>query len=151
MHHFAGQTAPFARSMCTIPAGVFNMSVKQDSVIKTLSGRAITELKFGELDTGCCGDLENAYRAVMSMVVDRCSLGFSNGLAEGWDTPSETLKAQREKVVAQEMERYYTQAKELLAANMPFVDAVAQALLEKEMLTRADIRTIREQLGKTLE
>lgn len=23
MHHFAGQRAPFARSMCTIPAGVF--------------------------------------------------------------------------------------------------------------------------------
>ena len=26
MHHFAGQRAPFARSMCTIPAGVFSQS-----------------------------------------------------------------------------------------------------------------------------
>ena len=123
------------------------MSVKQDSVIKTLSGRAITELKFGELDTGCCGDLKNAYRAVMSMVVDRCSMGFANGVADGWDEPSEAMKTQRERVVAQEMERYYTHAKELLAANMPFVDAIAQALMEKETLTQADIRAIREKLG----
>lgn len=92
-----GYAGTFGKTCYYLPA-VENchMSVKRDSVIKTLAGRAITELKFGELDTGCCGDLENAYRAVMSMVVDRCSLGFSNGLAEGWDTPSETLKAQRE-------------------------------------------------------
>ena len=31
MHHFAGQRAPFARSMCTIPAGVFSY--------KTLTGK----------------------------------------------------------------------------------------------------------------
>ena len=68
-------------------------------------------------------------------------------MADGWDDPSEEMKAQRERVVAQEMGRYYTQAKELLAANMSFVDAVAQALLEKETLTQADIRAIREQLG----
>ena len=29
MHHFAGQHAPFARSMCTIPAGVFILSVSR--------------------------------------------------------------------------------------------------------------------------
>ena len=124
-----------------------HMSVKRDSVIKTLAGRAITELKFGEIDTGCCRDLLNAFRTVQDMVVDRCSLGFANGVADGWDDPSEEMKAQRERVVAQEMEHYYTQAKELLAANMPFVNAVAQALLEKETLTQADIRAIREQLG----
>ena len=142
-----GYAGTFGKTCYYLPA-VENchMSVKRDSVIKTLAGRAITEMRLGELDTGCCGDLENAYRAVMSMVVDRCSLGFSNGLAEGWDTPSETLKAQREKVVAQEMERYYTQAKELLAANMPFADSVAQALMEKETLTQADIQAIQEQL-----
>ena len=143
-----GYAGTFGKTYYYLPAvESYHMSVKRDSVIKTLAGRAITEMKFGELDTNCCADLENAYRAVMSMVVDRCSMGFANGLAEGWDTPSETLKAQREKVVAQEMERYYIQAKELLAANMPFVDAVAKALLEKETLTQADIRTIREQLG----
>ena len=122
------------------------MSVKRDSVIKTLAGRAITELKFGEIDTGCCRDLLNAFRTVQDMVVDRCSLGFANGVADGWDDPSEEMKAQRERVIAQEMERYYTKAKELLSANMPFVDAVAQALVEKETLTQADIRIIREQL-----
>ena len=123
------------------------MSVKRDSVIKTLAGRAITELKFGEIETGCCHDLLNAFRTVQDMVVDRCSLGFANGLAESWDNPSESLKAQREKAVAQEMERYYTQAKELLSANMSLVDAVAQILMEKETLTQADIRAIRDQLG----
>ena len=124
-----------------------HMSVKRDSVVKTLAGRAITELKFGEIETGCCHDLLNAFRAVQSMVVDRCSLGFANGVADGWDDPSEEMKAQRERVVAQEMERYYTQAKELLSDNMPFVNAVAQALMEKETLTQADIRAIRERLG----
>ena len=143
-----GYACTFGKTCYYLPAvESCHMSVKRDCVIKTLAGRAITEMKFGELDTGCCRDLENAYRTVMSMVVDRCSLGFANGLAEGWDSPSEALKAQREKVVAQEMERYYTQAKELLAANMPFVDAVAQALMEKETLTQADIRTIKEQSG----
>lgn len=125
----------------------YHMNVKRDSVVKTLSGRAITELKFGEIDTGCCRDLLNAFRAVQDMVVDRCSMGFANGVADGWDEPSEAMKTQRERVVAQEMERYYTHAKELLAANMPFVDAIAQALMEKETLTQADIWAIREKLG----
>ena len=143
-----GYAGTFGKTCYYLPAvESCHMSVKRDCVIKTLAGRAITEMKFGELDTGCCRDLENAYRTVMSMVVDRCSLGFANGLAEGWDSPSEALKAQREKVVAQEMERYYTQAKELLAANMPFVDAVAQALLEKETLTQTDIHALQAQLG----
>ena len=46
------------------------------------------------------------------------------------------------------MERYYTQAKELLSDNMPFGNAVVQALTGKETLTKADICAIREQLDR---
>ena len=45
-----------------------------------------------------------------------------------------------------EMERLYNRAKKLLVENREFLDAVANALIEKEVLTNSDIKKIKENL-----
>ena len=46
--------------------------------------------------------------------------------------------------MAAEIERYYRKAKETLSANIDFLDAVANSLLEKGILTMHDIAKIKE-------
>ena len=46
--------------------------------------------------------------------------------------------------MASEMERYYLEAKRLIAENRGFFDEMAEALMEKTTLTYKDIQKIRE-------
>lgn len=54
------------------------------------------------------------------------------------------MKSRIEQAVAAEIERYYRKAKETLSANIDFLDAVANSLLEKGILTMHDIAKIKE-------
>ena len=116
-------------------------------ILISLAGRAATELRFGDLDTGSCKDLDEAFDTVRGLVQDLCSDGFtlySYGYYGNGHRDSQELAARQETAVAAEVERYYRRVRELLSRNRDFFEAVAYALAEKGVLTAGDIRGIRE-------
>lgn len=54
------------------------------------------------------------------------------------------MKSRIEQATAAEIERYYRKAKEILSANMDFLDAMANSLLEKGILAMYDIADIKK-------
>ena len=111
-------------------------------IASSLGGMAALEQKFGIYDLGCSKDLDNAFNAMRRLVIDNCICGFPLHGAEYGD--SEELQARQEQATAMEIEKYYRQAKEILAANREFFEKTAAALARKGLLTMLDLREIRE-------
>ena len=110
-------------------------------VLTSLGGIAALEQCLGLTDTGGARDLNEAFNIVGELVVKDCFRGF--GLH--WDArfDPEQLRVRQEAVVTAEIERLYRKTKEILALNRDFLEAIAQALSEKIVLTESDIREIR--------
>lgn len=124
---------------CTYP----QIRKNQIEIMGTLGGKAETELKFGIPDLGSEQDLLSSFSLVQSLIEDNCAAGFDKYGYGRFD--SDLLKARQEVAVATEMERYYIKTKELLANNQSFVEKIAQALSEKEVLTGKDIQKIKSE------
>jgi cell division protease FtsH len=122
-----------------------------------MGGRAAEEIAFGLVSTGAANDLQQATRLAREMV---CSFGMSEQLGPihlGGD--SETVFLGRELVshpqhgpetaraIDAEIKRLLTEAygraRKLLSDNRALLDRVAQALLERESLTEADLEVLR--------
>lgn len=110
-------------------------------IIQALGGAAATEQRFGSFDAGCARDLDQAFDAVWDLVTNNCTCGFHLH-CNGRD--SEELRAKQEQAVAAEVERYYRKAKDILAQNKDLLEGIAQGLLQKGVLTDADIAEIRK-------
>ena len=109
-------------------------------VLCKLAGKAATELVFGKTDVGCTNDLGRAFHITNRLVDDLCAFGFDT--YTGPDS-SEAIKGKMEQIVAMEMNKYYQQAKKILAENRMFLVKLTVALVEKKMLTRKEIQEIR--------
>ncbi len=111
---------------------------------------AMSEHKYGEDDLGVGGDLDAAFDRVFDYVTGLCTNGFSchsiNPEGYGYDESQEML-SRREHIVASEIERYYVRTKQIVLENWDFLDKVAQALLEKQIITYKDIAEIRDSLA----
>lgn len=110
-------------------------------IIQALGGAAATEQLFGSFDAGCAADLDQAFSTVWDLVTNNCTCGFHLH-CNGRD--SEELRAKQEQAVAAEVERYYRRAKDILAQNKDLLEGIAQGLLQKGVLTDADIAEIRK-------
>ncbi len=110
-------------------------------ILCKLAGKAATELVFGKTDVGCTNDLGRAFHITNRLVDDLCAFGFDT--YTGPDS-SEAIKGKMEQTVAMEINKYYQQAKKILAENRVFLDKLTAALVEKKMLTRKEIQEIRE-------
>ncbi len=110
----------------------------------------MSEHKYGEDDLGVGGDLDAAFDRVFDYVTGLCTNGFSchsiNPEGYGYDESQEML-SRREHIVASEIERYYVRTKQIVLENWDFLDKVAQALLEKQIITYKDIAEIRDSLA----
>ena len=117
-------------------------------ILVFLAGRAATELKYGILDPGASKDLGEAFGIVENLVGNLCFSGFD--LHESEDRrSSEALTVRQEAAVAAEIERNYRRVKEMLCNNRSFLEAIAEALAQKGVLSAADIRQIRERCAVT--
>ena len=117
------------------------MRMQQIGILQSLGGKAAQEQRFGIMDRGAEADLAGAFEQVKNLVGDACCCGF-NLYSYGYDN-SEDLSNRIEQATAAEVERYYRRAKEILSMNAGFLDAVANALLEKGFLTMHDIEKLR--------
>lgn len=112
-------------------------------ILFALAGMAANEQKCGVADIGGESDLDRAFRQTKDLLVNRCINSmrlYSYGYG---DCNSEQLRFVQEQAVAEEVEKLYKKAKEILARNTEFLEKVAQKLAAKKLLTTADIQEIK--------
>ena len=119
----------------------FSVVAKENEIIRSLGGKAATEMIYGTFDLGCDGDLHKAFDLVTTFVDNYCAYGFD--AFEGCN-PSQYLLESKDRKVAKEMDRYYRKSKQIIAENRGFFDAMVQELLKEKTLTKKQIRSIRD-------
>lgn len=135
----SGRSEGFVLSRRSNDTNIIRM--QQINILISLGSKAAQEQKFGIVDRGAEEDLAKTFSQVRGLVSDTCYCGF-NLYSYGYSN-SEDLISRIEQATAAEVERYYRKAKQILSANASFLDAIADALIEKELLTMYDIADIK--------
>jgi cell division protease FtsH len=115
-----------------------------DWMVVTLAGRAAEQVVFGRVTNGAANDLERVTGLARSMVFE---YGMSAGAAsrtlraDNYSLSEET-KALRDQEQARLTDEAYAVALRLIAKHRGLLDKVANALLEKETLSRDELLEI---------
>jgi cell division protease FtsH len=134
----------------------------EDDITALLGGRVAEEVVYGKIYTGASNDLERVTRIARAMV---CEYGMSERLGTlalgrrahnpflGRDynderNYSEEVAKMIDDEVRAIVDRAHTRAHELMVAHRAQLDAIVQALLERETLDREDFLKVME--GKAL-
>ncbi len=123
-----------------------------DEICATLGGRAAEQTVFGNISTGALSDLERVTKQAQAMVtiyglndkIGNISYYDSSGQSEysfGKPYSDETAKL-IDSEISKIIENQYARALEILTANRDKLDALAQKLLEKEVIFREDLEEI---------
>lgn len=123
------------------------LEMRKSLVMISLSSAAAMDIIFGRVESGAEEDIEKALCVIDDVVSDLG--GFAGlGMAScGYHGTSDSLKERRQVAVSSIAELYYQETKELLCRNRRFLQAMAERLAEKTVLTAADIADVREDLG----
>jgi len=134
-----------------------------DRVATLLAGRVAEQVVFNEVSTGAQNDLERGTAIVRQMIMEYgmsealgpITLGrkhdqvfLGRDLARDRDFSEEIAKA-IDKEIRRTVDRCYHMAEELIIQNRQKLDAIAEALLEKETLDATEIAALME--GKPLD
>ena len=112
-------------------------------VLVALAGKAAAELKYGWVASGAMSDIRKATSMVSDGYGDSATGGFALAdVSRFHESPDATH--QREIVTSARTEEYLFKAKEIIAANMEYLEKVARALIEKRVLLNSDVKKIRE-------
>lgn len=124
-----------------------------------MGGRAAEEIIFGEFTSGAAGDLQMATNQAHSMV---CEWGMSDlgpvaytggrevflGRDLGREREfSESTAAEIDKVIRQMLDAAYEETKSLLIKHRDILDAITEALVERETLDGAELDEIIIKVG----
>ena len=114
-------------------------------ILVSLAGKAAAELYYSETcASGCCSDISKAVRLIRDGLSDNGTHGFGMVDVSGdFEGISECQNSRSEAVIQAELERYFFKAKDILLKNRAFLEAVTEALGEKETLLYSDIRKLR--------
>ena len=123
-----------------------------DHIAMSLGGNAAEELVFGEPTTGASNDIQKATEIARSMVenygmsakLGRVGYGSQGQMFLGRDFTqskkySEAVAALIDEEVRLISERAYQEARQIIEANRPAMDRMAEALLERETVSGQDI------------
>jgi ATP-dependent metalloprotease FtsH len=123
-----------------------------DEMCATLGGRAAEEIIFGKISTGALSDLEKITKQAYAMITvyglnDRLgniSYYDSTGANEyGFTKPySEKTAVLIDEEVSKMIEAAYARAKKILTENKHLLTALAEKLLEKEVIFKEDLEAI---------
>ena len=117
--------------------------LRENRVITSLGGKAATEIILGVSDVGCQDDLLTAHNIVEDLVDDFGTIGFETHT--GRNSGAYVLE-KKDRLIASELERYYKEAKRIIANNRAFVERVRVELLRHHTLTYRDMEMIRAEL-----
>ena len=115
---------------------VFSM---QEHLAGALGGRAAVELEFGIVDAGAQNDLRQAFNLARHLHCDLCYGGFSM-----YENQSDEQKRYVEIATTALVESFYRKVKETLCKNREFLEKIAVALAEKDVLLASGIAAIKE-------
>lgn len=127
-----------------------------DEMCATLGGRAAEEIFVGEISTGASNDLERVTKQAYAMVVylgmsDKLpNLNYYDSTGQDWGFTkpySEDTAKLIDKEVQQIVNAQYERAKSILLENREKHNALAQRLLESEVIYSEDVESI---FGKRL-
>ena len=137
--HRSGGCVTSSRENCTN-----DLEYYTTDILISLGGRTAVEHMYGIIQEGDAADLESASDSLKEMIQDGCLRGFVLGVPDSRAHfgCSEAQKERLELAVAVEMDRYMQYAKRIIARNHDLLDALTRALLEKRILTSADIRSV---------
>ena len=123
-----------------------------DEICATLGGRAAEEVAFGNISTGALSDLERVTKQAQAMVtiyglsenIGNISYYDSSGQSEySFGKPYSEETAKKIDVEIKDIiENQYQRAVAILHENRDKLDALAQKLLEKEVIFREDLEEI---------
>jgi cell division protease FtsH len=120
-----------------------------DDMCMTLGGRAAESVVFDKISTGAQSDLDHVTRLSYDMIInyglnDKVgNVSYYSMMNETYMRPfSEQTAYLIDQEVKKMIEEQYERAKNLLRDKRKELDALAQALLEKEVLHRADLERI---------
>lgn len=123
-----------------------------DQMVSLLGGRAAEELVFGEVSTGALNDLERVTKQAYAMVayygldgeIGNLSFYDSSGQSEyAFQKPFSDKTAEKiDARIHTLVEEAYAKAKEILSSNREKLDALAQILVEREVIFREDVENI---------
>ncbi len=111
-----------------------------DRMTMLLGGRAAEQLVFGSVTTGAAGDYE-AVTSLAAAMVDEYAMGTRVKLrrVDGGSAAAEATLRLRDEEQHDLADGAYRRALALLSDQRPHLDALAAALLEQEVLERADV------------
>lgn len=118
----------------------------ENRVTVLLGGKAASEVCFAETDVGANNDLHRAFDIVERFVDNYCSNGFDRWVQGG--EHSAGVLDRRDMQITVEMEKFYLKAKKILTLNREFLDKLAAALMEKDILTGVEIARIKDSCYK---
>jgi cell division protease FtsH len=120
-----------------------------DDICMTLGGRAAESVVFDKISTGAQSDLDHITRLSYEMIVnyglsDKVgNVSYYSMLNESYTRPfSEQTAYMIDQEVKAMIEEQYERCKNLLRDKRHELDALAKALLEKEVLHRADLENL---------
>jgi cell division protease FtsH len=154
----AGGLTFFTPSEERMESGLYSRSYLQNQMAVALGGRVAEEIVYGEdeVTTGASNDLQQVARVARQMVTrfgmsDRLgpvALGRSQGgmflgrdIAAERDFSEDTAAAIDEEV-SQLVEEAYRRATEVLVANRPVLDELAEILVEKETVDAEELQEL---------
>lgn len=114
----------------------------KNRVLCLLGGKCATEVKYGTLDAGCSSNIERAVDVVKKIIIEYAGNGFDNCSPRYDFDLSEMKKYNQEKAIKDELEKCYTQARQILIENRDTLDKLASELNKKKLLISEDIKKI---------
>ena len=126
---------------------------RSDNVLVSLGGKAAVELYCADAhEEGCRSDIERACEHIRDAISKNgvCGIGMLDVETFHSSSMSESLNARTEAMVQAELERYLLRAKDILLKNRAFLEAAADALLNRETLLQSDIRALREEKAASI-
>ena len=121
---------------------VDNLRWQESQIISALGGMAAIELVYGKKVTGASFDLSEAFERTNQLVSSEGLFGLQYHECNAFDC-SPTMRARQEQATYAEVEKYYQKAKEILAKNKSFHEAITSELYKKPYLTMLDLKRIK--------
>lgn len=119
-----------------------SVNAMRNRVLCLLGGKCATEIKYGTIDAGCSLDIQRAFDVLKRIVIEYAGNGFDNCSPRYDYDLSEMQKYNQEKTINDELEKCYTQARQILIVNRDTLDKLASELDKKKLLISEDIKKI---------
>lgn len=127
---------------------LYTQSQLMDMMAMTLAGRAAEELVFGQVSTGAQNDLERVTQLAHAMVTqygmsELGTLSYRQTEETFWQRPYSEETAKRiDAEIQRIIQQAYQRAREVLQEHYDRLRALAERLLEKEVLYQEEIETL---------